>query len=158
MAADQAPESFWDFSLRVYPRVEDLCLRLQDEAGFEVNLLLWVIWMGQNGRAIDHTLGDAVRLAHGWSAAVGGLRQVRRALRAPPAGMPATDPLRAQVAACELEAEKLLQEALQTLALGAAPQTGGAVDVYAAAQDMARRMGADAHHPDLAILVKTLIG
>jgi len=38
---------FWDFSLAVYrrPGVAAACLRLQDEAGVDVNLLLYFCWL-----------------------------------------------------------------------------------------------------------------
>ena len=37
---------FWRFSLRFYrqPRVADACIALQEEAGVDVNLLLFLLW------------------------------------------------------------------------------------------------------------------
>lgn len=39
--------SLWAFSLSFYqhPKVEALCLRLQDQSGINVNALLWALWL-----------------------------------------------------------------------------------------------------------------
>ncbi|MBA4355613.1 MAG: TIGR02444 family protein [Novosphingobium sp.] len=44
-----AADAFWRFSLEVYsrPQVAELCLALQDEHGFDVNLLLLCLWRAQ---------------------------------------------------------------------------------------------------------------
>lgn len=47
-------DGFWAYSLRVYARsgVAAACLRLQDEAGLDVNLLLFALYAGRSGYAI----------------------------------------------------------------------------------------------------------
>ena len=42
---------FWDFSLEVYAKegVADACLRLQDDLGIDVNMLLFCCWAGHSG-------------------------------------------------------------------------------------------------------------
>ena len=49
-----AADGFWAYSLQVYaqPGVEPACLRLQDEAGLDPNLLLLALYAGGIGRAI----------------------------------------------------------------------------------------------------------
>ena len=55
MTSKDAADEFWQFSLEVYarPQVADLCLVLQDEHGFDVNILLLCLWLAQGeGRAL----------------------------------------------------------------------------------------------------------
>lgn len=153
-------EHLWDWSLRHYPEIEGLCLSLQDEAGFEVNTLLWALWCLERGYDPSPKTPDAARLALAWQASVGGLRQARRAMKIPPEGVDsvATEALRAEIKACELEAERLLQDALDTLGRGLLPFNGDAGSAYDLMQDLARALGADGHHPDLAIMVKAIVG
>ena len=42
---------FWDFSLNIYgvPGVAPACLRCQDEAGADVNLILFLLWRAAAG-------------------------------------------------------------------------------------------------------------
>lgn len=72
--------SFWRFSLALYEieRVQTICLRLQDEAGLDVNRLLFACWLGGLGRRIqtDHPLWRHLDV---WQRdIVGPLRQLRR--------------------------------------------------------------------------------
>jgi uncharacterized protein (TIGR02444 family) len=113
---------FWRFSLRLYraPGVGDACIALQEEAGVDVNLLLFLLWqaterralMAADVKALDETIG-------GWrNAVVIPLRNVRRALKSS-AGL--VDPntaeaFRTRIKAVELEAERLQQEAMYALA------------------------------------------
>ncbi|QGN54031.1 TIGR02444 family protein [Novosphingobium sp. Gsoil 351] len=49
---------FWQFSLEVYarPQVADLCLGLQDEYGFDVNIVLLCLWLARDeGRTVSLT-------------------------------------------------------------------------------------------------------
>jgi len=114
------PEGLWDFSLRTYkrPEVADLCLRLQDRDGAEVNLLLFAAWAATQRPALsEQILEQAVRLSEDWSGiAIAPLRATRRAMKESPlAGDPHFDALREQVKRSELEGERLLQSALQSL-------------------------------------------
>jgi len=112
---------FWQFSIRFYgaPGVAPACIRLQDEAGVDVNLLLFLLWNATQGRG----LGEAevreldTAIAPWRSTTVIPLREMRRALKSPPAMLaPETaEAFRTRIKAAELEAERLLQEALYAL-------------------------------------------
>ena len=121
------PSPFWTFSLAVYgrPGVPPACLRLQDEHGADVNIVLCALWLGTLGRAIE--LGDVTALRAAlapWvEEVVRPLRRVRRWLKDPAetfAGA-ATEKLRDRLKAVELESERLQQEALATLVETQAP-------------------------------------
>ena len=45
--------AFWDYSLKTYnrPHVGKACLRLQEEAGADVNLVLLCLWLAARGVA-----------------------------------------------------------------------------------------------------------
>ncbi|MGI9169623.1 MAG: TIGR02444 family protein [Caulobacteraceae bacterium] len=113
--------SLWDHAAALYarPGVEAACLRLQDGEGQCVPLLLWRLWTIDEGRAIDAgTLERATALARAWTAAaVAPLRRTRRRLKTPfaPVEDAARLALRAQVAASELAAERMLLDALEAL-------------------------------------------
>jgi uncharacterized protein (TIGR02444 family) len=113
---------FWRFSLRLYraPGAGDACIVLQEEAGVDVNLLLFLLWQATERRvltaadvkALDETIG-------GWrDTAVIPLRNLRRALKSSP-GLVApntAEAFRTRIKAVELEAERLQQEAMYALA------------------------------------------
>lgn len=110
------PGSLWDFSLETYrrPGVQDACLKLQDDRGADVNMLLYCCWRG--GFADGEMPALLADLAPWKSGVVQGLRRVRRSLKPMVAELgelsePAAD-LRKKVAALELEAEKLQQTML----------------------------------------------
>jgi uncharacterized protein (TIGR02444 family) len=125
-------ESLWDWARRAYSAdgVEALCLRLQDEGGQSVPLLLWAAWARAEP---GPTLGEAASLARTWEdEVVGRLRAARRALKgAPGVGAEARERLRAQARVVELAAEQALLEALEALPAGAA--TGSVEGALAAA-------------------------
>ena len=113
---------FWQFSIKFYavPGVAEACIALQDKAKVDVNILFYLLWNATQGRAfnaadvtaIEHQLGPWREMA------VVPIRNVRRALKSPPATMPAeaAESLRTRIKAVELEAERLQQEALFGLA------------------------------------------
>jgi uncharacterized protein (TIGR02444 family) len=123
---------FWDFSLAVYrkPGVADACLRLQDEAGVDVNLLLFFCWLGLTR---DEALGeveirDIVERTAGWrDHVVRPLRDVRRWTKGGAEGMPAgpVEALRSRVKRIELESERLQQAMLFALADAAVVRADG---------------------------------
>jgi len=135
MEFDQHP--LWKFSLAVYgaPGVAAACLDLQERRGADVNLVLYAAFAGISGRGrigAEELAACRAALAPWAREVVGRLRQVRRALK-PGAGVdfgadwaglgePAAA-LRRQVAALEIEAEKLAQQMLagRLAALPAAP-------------------------------------
>ena len=108
---------FWRFSLTAYakPEVAAACLRLQDEHGLDVNLVLFCLWAGSLGlRLDDQRLAAAAAEARAWQRhAVAPLRQVRRWLKAnaAAAGDKAAR-LRQAVKEQELRAEAIEQERL----------------------------------------------
>jgi uncharacterized protein (TIGR02444 family) len=119
---DLQPSPLWRFSLGLYrvPGMADACIRLQDGSGVDVNLLLYLLWLATAKRTVTRTeIEDIERQIAPWrDQAVIPLREVRRAIKTPPA---AIDPrlaelLRTKVKALELESERLQQEALYVLA------------------------------------------
>lgn len=111
--------SFWDWSLDAYarPGVERALLTLQDAHGLNVSLVLWCLWTGARRAEPDGaTLKNVMAIAGEWDAAVlAPLRAVRRKLKAGVAGI-ASEPLREEVKAAELHAERALQGRLESLA------------------------------------------
>jgi uncharacterized protein (TIGR02444 family) len=110
-----AAEAFWRFSLMIYsrPGVADELIRLQDERGHNVNLVLFGLWLG----LCEAMPLDAEGLAHARAAIEGidgdivqPLRRLRRALK----GDPNADvkDLRRRVLALELAAERCVQTRL----------------------------------------------
>jgi uncharacterized protein (TIGR02444 family) len=119
---------FWHFSLGLYraPGVAAACIRLQDEAGVDVNLLFFLLWSASLKRQLSSADVQAVdgRVA-GWrQTAVIPLREIRRALKSAAALIEpgAAELFRTRVKGLELEAERLQQETLfalsQSTALG----------------------------------------
>ncbi len=103
--------SLWDFALETYqrPGVQEACLKLQDDLGADVNILLYCCWRG--GFADGEMRALLADLAPWQSGVVHGLRSIRRTLKPMVAELGAlSEPaanLRTKVAALELEAEKL---------------------------------------------------
>ena len=108
--------AFWRFSLRFYalPDVAPACLALQDEANVDVNLMLFLLFLAENGRAI--TRDDVARLDESiapWrTGVVEPLRAIRRRLKSGIGEMP-SEGLRNMVKKIELEAERLEQGRLE---------------------------------------------
>lgn len=107
---------FWDFALDVYrrPGVSDACLVLQERDHLDVNVLLFVCWVGASGggclsRAEIETGRDAVAVWH--DAVVRPLRGVRRILKGGLGAAPAalSDTLRRAIQAREIDAEHIEQ-------------------------------------------------
>lgn len=136
-----AGSAFWQFSLRVYamPGVPPACLVLQDQCGVDVNVALFLLWHGSEGRALAAAEVARVEaeIADWRAAVVVRLREVRRALKELEAD-PAIAALRRQVKQVELESERLQQErlfaALAGLGHGADPAMAarGNLALYAA--------------------------
>jgi uncharacterized protein (TIGR02444 family) len=112
-------EAFWRFSLAFYegPGVAEALIALQDRDGFDVNLMLFALWLGifRSCALNDDLLGAAEGTAGMLrSEIVEPLRQLRRRLRRHPDGD--VQKLREGVKALELEGEKLIQARLVGLA------------------------------------------
>ena len=116
---------FWRFSLQFYrqPAVADACIALQEEAGVDVNLLMFLLWQAGKGRkfAAPEVAGLDARIRDWREATVIPLRAVRRDLKIPPdlVARPLAEAFRTRIKAVELEAERLQQEAMYEIALAA---------------------------------------
>jgi uncharacterized protein (TIGR02444 family) len=145
--SDTGPTSqgspFWRFSLQFYrlPKVADACIALQEEAGVDVNLLLFLLWHARQRRRLSTADVAALeaKIAPWRDITVIPLRSVRRALRSPPALVEAStaEAFRNRIKAVELEAERLQQEAMFALApLGTeAPDAAAAARANVAAYE-----------------------
>jgi uncharacterized protein (TIGR02444 family) len=132
-APEASDSAFWRFSLRFYalPDVAPACLTLQDEANVDVNLLLLLLFLADNGRAV--TRDDVTRLDAAiapWRAeVVEPLRGLRRRLKTGVGEFPPNEGFRNLVKKLELEAERLEQGRLEK----AASNLGKPTDRLAAA-------------------------
>jgi uncharacterized protein (TIGR02444 family) len=118
--------SFWNHSLRVYrlPAVSATCLRLQNEHGLDVNLLLFALWYGRHHGPLPAALLDVLlAFTQPWA------REVVRPLRHARSWMkqalaseqfnvlpqqPCTQ-LRERIKAVELQSEQLQQQLMEAL-------------------------------------------
>jgi uncharacterized protein (TIGR02444 family) len=121
----------WQFSLGFYarPGVAPALIALQDRDGCDVNLILYALWLGLDGRPIDPAGLEAAAAAiaplrHG---VVEPLRALRRRLKDDPD--PEVQRLRDRVKALELEGEEAIQRRLA--ALSRPPPTTDAAAVEA---------------------------
>jgi uncharacterized protein (TIGR02444 family) len=134
---------FWRFSLHFYRHagVSDACIGLQDEQGVDVNLLLFLFWLADDGRtlAADEVkkLDDAVR---DWrNLTIVPIRDIRRKLKGARTIVDAAaqEVFRNKVKAIELDAERLQQAALFAFSGGgplgrsAAPQAAARGNIAA---------------------------
>jgi len=119
MSAQESP--FWRFSLRFYrnPEVAAACIALQDEAGVDVNVLMFLLWNATLKRTLPPAaIADLDGKIGAWrNAAVIPLRELRRALKHPPPVVApgAAEAFRTRVKAVELEAERLQQQTMYAL-------------------------------------------
>jgi uncharacterized protein (TIGR02444 family) len=134
----------WDWIVEIYsrPGVEPACLTLQDEHGQSTPYLLWTVWAGARGGLARERCLVAVAIARPWERAVTHpLRAARRGLKPAFASIddPARRALRIRIKADELEAERLLLQALEPLAEPA--------DAPPLAAEAALRLAAEAWGP-----------
>lgn len=122
-------ESFWNFSIRVYalPQVSERCLKLQDDFGFDVNLILFACWHGRvYGQCDAAVMQRALSFSAIWSSnIVQPLREARRWMKTsaaentPQIASPKfhTDfqDLRQQIKKLELCSEKFQEDMLESL-------------------------------------------
>ena len=122
MSEPASKSPFWKFSIKFYavPGVAQACIDLQDEAKVDVNILFFLLWNATQGRAFKKAdVAEVERMIGPWrEVAVMPIRNVRRALKSPPAAVSAetAEGFRTRIKAVELEAERLQQEALYELA------------------------------------------
>ena len=113
---------FWDFSLEIYrrPEVASACLRCQDEAGADVNLILFLLWRAMSGlRLAEGEIASLDEKVAWWREhVVKPLRTLRRNLKS--RTLDQGGAFRERIKAAELEAERIEQEALSRTVVDAA--------------------------------------
>jgi uncharacterized protein (TIGR02444 family) len=164
-AAAPSGSPFWRFSLRFYRQegVAEACIALQEAAGADVNLLLFLLWHGAHGRRLSEVEVERLEQAIApWrERAVVPLRAIRRALKSPPGLVEsgAAEVFRTRIKAVELEAERLQQEAMHDLVrAGLLGEAGSSVAEAARANvaAYARICGADFAAPAVSTLLDAL--
>ncbi|MFN3806271.1 TIGR02444 family protein [Asticcacaulis sp.] len=113
--------TFWDWALTAYAGegVPSLCLELQDTHGQNVPLVLFAVWAGVRGVALDDgTVEVAVDISRAYAdTVVVPLRNIRQRMRVVVGDMDDAhrEALRSRVKALEIEAERAQMEALAAL-------------------------------------------
>lgn len=112
-------KSLWNFALDLYrrPGVEQACLRLQDEHGNDVCLLICALWLDRRGVACTAERRARLRaLAGEWQREViAPLRDVRRRWKSAAAHDAVLTELRQRLAQLEVDAERELLVRLEEL-------------------------------------------
>jgi uncharacterized protein (TIGR02444 family) len=129
-SVSQTP-AIWDFVLNYYRQqgVSEAAIALQDAAGIDVNMILFLMWLSGQGKTLAEadmrTLGET---SHGWQrSVVVPIRNIRRLLKenAPFVAQDAALAYRKKVQALEIEGEQLqlngMADAAKSLATHAAP-------------------------------------
>ncbi|GJE41364.1 TIGR02444 family protein [Methylobacterium soli] len=113
-------DPLWTFACEFYgrPGIAEACLALQDEAGADVPLLLYLIWCARTGRPVDAAAiaGADDRIASWRVQVIAPLRAIRRAMRSELLPGQSTQAHRERIKAAELEAERLALAALSAAA------------------------------------------
>lgn len=115
MLSDLEPDGpHWRYALAVYGKegVARACLRLQDEANVDVNVLLMALHASRRARraVTDEDIAGADRLISAWREdIVVALREIRGRLKEGPAPAPSprTEALRTVIKQAELQAEQI---------------------------------------------------
>ncbi len=111
--------TFWSFSLGFYaqPGVAAACLELQDNAGADVNVMFYVLFLATTGREISQAEAAQIDASiKAWrETTVVPLRTLRRRLKMgiEPIAAADSEALRSAVKRIELEAERIEQEWLE---------------------------------------------
>ena len=141
--APASASALWRFSLRFYalPGVAPACIELQDNAGVDVNLLLYLLFVAGHGRTLDRDgVARADAQVSAWrDGVVRPLRALRRGMKP---GIESTDAaaaerLRGEIKRAELEAERIEQDALERLAGGPDVERRDATPLEAARANVA---------------------
>ena len=110
-------EDFWRYSVRLYgrPGVSEKCLRLQDDAGVDVNVTLLCCWTGfRGGKALN--TGDIrglLEATRDWrEGAIEPIRRLRRELKELTTQTEGSGFVYDAIKRCELDAEKMKQRLL----------------------------------------------
>jgi uncharacterized protein (TIGR02444 family) len=152
-----AGAAFWRFSLAFYalPGVADALIALQDRGGFDVNLILYCLWLGHRG----HGRLDGAELAAAERAIdslrtgiIAPLRQLRRRLE-PPLEADIRR-LREAIKELELAAERAVQERLAVRAGAAHPAADATKRLTDGQANLALYIGAEAAQAAEAALIR----
>ena len=119
-----ASGDLWVFSLKLYaePGVAASCLSLQDQHGFDVNLVLFCIWYGyRHGELTEDLLKTALETSDRWrETVVRPLRSLRTQLKrdlkeSAYSSSSEISVLRDGIKTAELDAERIQQQELEKL-------------------------------------------
>ena len=122
MTAHRPESAFWRFSLRFYarPNIASACLELQDNAGADVNILLFLLFMAEQKRLLsaDEVTRLDSAVAQWRETVIRPLRALRRALKPGIEFVPGpiSEGFRAQIKRLELESEQIEQHRLEEFA------------------------------------------
>ena len=109
----QLDNPFWQFSLQQWNNkvLQEQLLALQNEQDYRINLLLLAIWLSFEHKDIRPHLAELIKQSSEWhEQIVAPIRQVRQAI---PSELPKqSQSLKAQLQACELQAEQIEQALL----------------------------------------------
>ena len=114
----------WEFSLKLYaePGVAASCLSLQNQHGFDVNLVLFCIWYGfRHGELTDDLLKTALEASNSWrETVVQPLRRLRTRLKralteSAYSSSSEISALKERIEIAELDAERIQQQELEKL-------------------------------------------
>jgi uncharacterized protein (TIGR02444 family) len=139
MTNNPVARPIWDFVLEYYRQqgVSEAAITLQDSAGVDVNMILFLMWLSGQGRTLTEAdmrkLGEA---SHGWQrSVVVPIRNIRRLLKenAPFVAQETALAYRKKVQALEIEGEQLQLDAMADAAKSVSP--GAAASTEKAARD-----------------------
>ena len=140
-------EALWRFSMAFYAcaGVAEALIKLQDRAGFDVNLMLFALWFGLSGR--NRFTGAELAAADRAAGPIRGdlvepLRALRRRLRSNPDAD--IQRLREEIKRLELAAERILQNRLARLAGMPVTDNDPASRLTAAEANLALYLGREA--------------
>ena len=133
MTNNAAAQPIWDFVLGYYRQagVSEAAIALQDSAGIDVNMILFLMWLSGRGKTLAEVdmrkLGET---SHNWQrSVVVPIRNIRRILKenAPFVAQDAALAYRKKVQALEIEGEQLqlnaMADAAKPASLNAASST-----------------------------------
>ncbi len=117
MTGEIAGSDFWRFSLKFYgrPEVRDMCLLLQEANAADVNIILYLFYIGGERRVLAaESILDLVEFVETWRKnVVLPMRQIRRKLDdGVYLGQGSAETYRQRIMGAEIEAERLQQEAM----------------------------------------------
>jgi uncharacterized protein (TIGR02444 family) len=150
-------EALWRFSTAFYARagVAEALIKLQDRAGFDVNLMLFALWFGLSGR--NRFTAAELAAAERTAGPIRGdlvepLRALRRRLRSNPDAD--IQRLREEIKRLELAAERILQNRLARLAGMPGSDNDPASRLAAAEANLALYLGPEAADSTEAAIIR----